>query len=137
MCVVLLCSCICFLMIRRPPRSTRTDTLFPYTTLFRSSLTLALRPEKYSAVSSVKHETLCRCPPAETRDLYLDQESSFEPFINRTEQQLDRPTLIYLADLYPRKIPDRNSQRLNHSTYYDSLRTSTTAQKTKQFATET
>src|SRR3546814_15142038 len=28
---------IFFLMIRRPPRSTRTDTLFPYTTLFRSS----------------------------------------------------------------------------------------------------
>src|SRR3546814_12390452 len=26
-----------FVMIRRPPRSTRTDTLFPYTTLFRSS----------------------------------------------------------------------------------------------------
>src|SRR3546814_12441706 len=25
-------------MIRRPPRSTRTDTLFPYTTLFRSGL---------------------------------------------------------------------------------------------------
>src|SRR3546814_4616498 len=33
-----LCSaaCVFFLMIRRPPRSTRTDTLFPYTTLFRS-----------------------------------------------------------------------------------------------------
>src|SRR3546814_18462710 len=29
---------ICFvLMIRRPPRATRTDTLFPYTTLFRSN----------------------------------------------------------------------------------------------------
>src|SRR3546814_1491362 len=27
-----------FLMIRRPPRSTRTDTLFPYTTLFRSPI---------------------------------------------------------------------------------------------------
>src|SRR3546814_11293775 len=27
-----------FLMIRRPPRSTRTDTLFPYTTLVRSQL---------------------------------------------------------------------------------------------------
>src|SRR3546814_11875462 len=26
-----------FLMIRRPPRATRTDTLFPYTTLFRST----------------------------------------------------------------------------------------------------
>src|SRR3546814_1942794 len=28
--------CFFFLMIRRPPRSTRTDTLFPYSTLFRS-----------------------------------------------------------------------------------------------------
>src|SRR3546814_16379043 len=28
-------------MIRRPPRSTRTDTLFPYTTLFRSGVVLA------------------------------------------------------------------------------------------------
>src|SRR3546814_17900128 len=36
---VLVCSSFLFfvfLMIRRPPRSTRTDTLFPYTTLFRS-----------------------------------------------------------------------------------------------------
>src|SRR3546814_10303902 len=33
------CNCnIFFLMIRRPPRSTRTDTLFPYTTLFRSDI---------------------------------------------------------------------------------------------------
>src|SRR3546814_7576281 len=31
----------CFLMIRRPPRSTRTDTLFPYTTLFRLDATEA------------------------------------------------------------------------------------------------
>src|SRR3546814_21025576 len=38
MCSLLsMCKCfIFFLMIRRPPRSTRTDTLFPYTTLFRS-----------------------------------------------------------------------------------------------------
>src|SRR3546814_9737396 len=33
---VVVCDRIFFLMIRRPPRSTRTDTLFPYTTLFRS-----------------------------------------------------------------------------------------------------
>src|SRR3546814_5016958 len=31
-----MCVFFFFLMIRRPPRSTRTDTLFPYTTLFRS-----------------------------------------------------------------------------------------------------
>src|SRR3546814_19660147 len=37
--VEFMCRLLCFfffLMIRRPPRSTRTDTLFPYTTLFRS-----------------------------------------------------------------------------------------------------
>src|SRR3546814_16497373 len=33
-----------FLMIRRPPRSTRTDTLFPYTTLFRSSVIVIRQP---------------------------------------------------------------------------------------------
>src|SRR3546814_8442317 len=33
-----------FLMIRRPPRSTRTDTLFPYTTLFRSGFMRVLTP---------------------------------------------------------------------------------------------
>src|SRR3546814_20056952 len=39
--VLMLCcylSFLVFLIIRRPPRSTRTDTLFPYTTLFRSEL---------------------------------------------------------------------------------------------------
>src|SRR3546814_12393671 len=35
---------IFFLMIRRPPRSTRTDTLFPYTTLFRSARAETVRP---------------------------------------------------------------------------------------------
>src|SRR3546814_11101819 len=30
--------CLCFVLIRRQPRSTRTDTLFPYTTLFRSDV---------------------------------------------------------------------------------------------------
>src|SRR3546814_18658880 len=34
-------------MIRRPPRSTRTDTLFPYTTLFRSLSTEAFNDGEY------------------------------------------------------------------------------------------
>src|SRR3546814_1433577 len=37
-------------MIRRPPRSTRTDTLFPYTTLFRSS-----RPARCDAAGRGRH----------------------------------------------------------------------------------
>src|SRR3546814_5768125 len=39
---------IFFYMIRRPPRSTRTDTLFPYTTLVRSRDRTALRPPRPS-----------------------------------------------------------------------------------------
>src|SRR3546814_7695675 len=45
MCIVF----IFFLMIRRPPRSTRTDTLFPYTTLFRSAMSAMSCSEKLSA----------------------------------------------------------------------------------------
>src|SRR3546814_9136707 len=41
--------CRFFLMIRRPPRSTRTDTLFPYTTLFRS-----LAPDRLATVADLK-----------------------------------------------------------------------------------
>src|SRR3546814_7452060 len=47
-------------MIRRPPRSTRTDTLFPYTTLFRSigflildRLHLRLRPDEAAALTGI------------------------------------------------------------------------------------
>src|SRR3546814_5050732 len=39
-------------MIRRPPRSTRTDTLFPYTTLFRSTQIFGKAP------TGIKYETL-------------------------------------------------------------------------------
>src|SRR3546814_3181135 len=37
---------VVFLMRRRPPRSTRTDTLFPYTTLFRSSFLMMITRSK-------------------------------------------------------------------------------------------
>src|SRR3546814_4041041 len=43
----------CFLLLRRPPRSTRTDTLFPYTTLFRS--VVSHLPQKQQ---TVQRETL-------------------------------------------------------------------------------
>src|SRR3546814_17602407 len=46
--------CVFFLMIRRPPRSTRTDTLFPYTTLFRSEVDMgALDGEIAAALDQV------------------------------------------------------------------------------------
>src|SRR3546814_10025053 len=47
---------ICFffcLMIRRPPRSTRTDTLFPYTTLFRSVIVTGLGAGEHAHLARV------------------------------------------------------------------------------------
>src|SRR3546814_14453378 len=44
---------IFFLMIRRPPRSTRTDTLFPYTTLFRSVVANSSRDDSLSGVKNL------------------------------------------------------------------------------------
>src|SRR3546814_6124858 len=42
-----------FLMIRRPPRSTHTDTLFPYTTLFRSFPGVADDQDSHAARAAV------------------------------------------------------------------------------------
>src|SRR3546814_8750913 len=44
-----------FLMIRRPPRSTRTDTLFPYTTLFRSARPVHIAPTKENRQWELNH----------------------------------------------------------------------------------
>src|SRR3546814_15774421 len=45
-------------MVRRPPRSTRTDTLFPYTTLFRSDFTA--HNGLWEAAESTAHDVLLR-----------------------------------------------------------------------------
>src|SRR3546814_9898682 len=58
-----------FLMIRRPPRSTRTDTLFPYTTLFRS-----WRPRLWNRHLAVRHKT-CRGLPGK---FYRSEEHTSE-----------------------------------------------------------
>src|SRR3546814_1248948 len=50
-------------MIRRPPRSTRTDTLFPYTTLFRS--------RNYSAISDGRDGHCCEIKNVDEADLAI------------------------------------------------------------------
>src|SRR3546814_8235646 len=62
-----------FLKIRRPPRSTRTDTLFPYTTLFRSDrlidLVQSLRaPYRQGAAFVMNSATLARIRKFKTSD---------------------------------------------------------------------
>src|SRR3546814_10477611 len=65
-------------MIRRPPRSTRTDTLFPYTTLFRSSV-IDMRHMRYF-VAVVGHRSFRRA----ASELNVSQ-----PPLTRQIQQLE------------------------------------------------
>src|SRR3546814_5912717 len=58
-------------MIRRPPRSTRTDTLFPYTTLFRSTFDAVMMERALLAALG----GTCRSPVAA---LALPQDSGFK-----------------------------------------------------------
>src|SRR3546814_85433 len=51
---------VLFLMIRRPPRSTRTDTLFPYTTLFRSVYPDFKEIDRYTGVLKAKNFEIFR-----------------------------------------------------------------------------
>src|SRR3546814_4801596 len=53
-----------FLMIRRPPRSTRTDTLFPYTTLFRSPSRATGQATRSSRSSSPRRRCRTSTPPS-------------------------------------------------------------------------
>src|SRR3546814_4983255 len=111
-------------MIRRPPRSTRTDTLFPYTTLFRSGLPLLYADERAikqillnllaNAVKFTKPGGKVTIEVQRTADgLELavsdtgigiapaDQQRVFEPFV-QVESELNRRL-------------DRKSTRLNSS----------------------
>src|SRR3546814_10869460 len=54
-------------MIRRPPRSTRTDTLFPYTTLFRSSSS-----SRWRGLLRARRLTRCAQPAVDLRLVLLD-----------------------------------------------------------------
>src|SRR3546814_16427501 len=67
------CLCFFFLMIRRPPRSTRTDTLFPYTTLFRSyvvPLRVEIEAERMAAALGALQLRLPRNDEAEARHAF-------------------------------------------------------------------
>src|SRR3546814_5512037 len=69
-------------MIRRPPRSTRTDTLFPYTTLFRSSSDgQSIHPPNESATGTPSRSTSARddaLPPRPRSDAPRSEEHTSE-----------------------------------------------------------
>src|SRR3546814_5792232 len=112
-------------MIRRPPRSTRTDTLFPYTTLFRSDLQRGWRitsPNleqcglleiRYGSLAEIcaaqhvwegKHPALAEATPAE-------QEKVAHILLDHLRREL----AIKVDELDSDYLEDRKSTRLNSS----------------------
>src|SRR3546814_16754749 len=100
------CSFLFFLMIRRPPRSTRTDTLFPYTTLFRSSPASAATPIPMIAVMPSQVAAAVQRPSTaagrseeHTSELQSLMRNSYAVFclkkkkpINKKHERLDQKT---------------------------------------------
>src|SRR3546814_9935168 len=98
-----------FLMIRRPPRSTRTDTLFPYTPLFRSHALDAHAAARSHRADDRRVGLTVACPaPVAARHqvetAVLDAERHRRAFPDRPAQP--RPDLI--ADATPR--PGRDAR---------------------------
>src|SRR3546814_2637053 len=57
-----------FLMRRRPPRSTRTDTLFPYPTLSRAPMSSLSRPLLLLAIVTVAAPAIAAAPAEDAED---------------------------------------------------------------------
>src|SRR3546814_5387367 len=73
-------------MIRPPPRSTRTDTLFPYTTLFRSCPS-----PRSDRRDSSRHILYPRIPASHGRGLRSDQSFAFCPWHPTSSSELAAP----------------------------------------------
>src|SRR3546814_16435635 len=70
-----------FVMLRRPPRSTRTDTLFPYTTLFRSGY--EYYPEALAGTIGFAHERIGRTVYVTESGVATDDDARRIVFIDR------------------------------------------------------
>src|SRR3546814_7631322 len=93
-------------MIRRPPRSTRTDTLFPYTTLFRSSKDL---PGLTKASEAFLHQylTLTRC------DLFFADKAVL---VEGTTERILVPEILRKLDAARRQAGGRAEIRAQYIT---------------------
>src|SRR3546814_16720743 len=89
-------------MIRRPPRSTRTDTLFPYTTLFRSAgwLTLA-DAEQTESPCRVRRRRSLRPRHCATLGQQFDSSASH-----------GSPLAVYTQSVFPLDLPEHLGVRL-------------------------
>src|SRR3546814_19509302 len=96
-------------MVRRPPRSTRTDTLFPYTTLFRSLTTGDVQGKLMFVQQPMKMasaESLC----------HTETDPDFSILTVGTHNNCDSITrVLEVPYVLPFLAEDRKSTRLNSS----------------------
>src|SRR3546814_6439841 len=123
-------------MIRRPPRSTRTDTLFPYTTLFRS-----VRARRHTALhraSTAATSWRCPCSPKDphhadirntgkhrrtapsrseehTSELQSLMRISYAVFCLKQKKQNNYISICHTSTSYPNKLNDITHQHQRHS----------------------
>src|SRR3546814_6663740 len=105
-------------MLRRPPRSTRTDTLFPYTTLFRSEPDAPGYAEIQDIVGEALHgegwKTIRIPQPLAKAGIILQNEAlGSDDFIQ--PWMIDSSNDHYILDIA--RTVDRKSTRLNSSHY--------------------
>src|SRR3546814_9208593 len=104
-------------MIRRPPRSTRTDTLFPYTTLFRSAAPSNRDYEGGFATALMLKDLKLAMEAAQAADASVPMgaaaESLYQSFANLGGAPKDFSAIIKLLD--GSWSADRKSTRLNSS----------------------
>src|SRR3546814_11548452 len=93
-------------MIRRPPRSTRTDTLFPYTTLFRSDLRRSVAPTGRVLFALCHPVYAPRCATPEATPLNPHDGDSERTFL---WEKLHRHTGRRLGEIHR---PERQLRRL-------------------------
>src|SRR3546814_6037893 len=95
-------------MIRRPPRSTRTDTLFPYTTLFRSSLFLE-RTEILPGVNSFPLYTTSTWTIGHLRNLWSWPSPRSEEHTSELQSLM---RISYAVFCLKKKIKEQNDKQL-------------------------
>src|SRR3546814_7244678 len=110
-------------MLRRPPRSTRTDTLFPYTTLFRSALDIL--PEKVAMLNRKK----CPIHDAGLEDYLTNKSLNFRATLDKKDAYesakyviiatpTDYDTQTNYFDTKSVEAEERTTNRMNSSHKY-------------------
>src|SRR3546814_11599713 len=109
---------IFFLMIRRPPRSTRTDTLFPYTTLFRSSFNQGncLRRAFHDTRDGADLPPVIESLELKFRRLAFERDLDFERSEEHTSELQSLMRISYAVFCLTKKITTRSlTQQIRHS----------------------